>query len=134
MTEFFEHPHTVGVEEIDGQGHANNVAYVAWMQEAALAHSAAVGWTAERYRREGMGWVARRHLVEYLRPALAGDRLVVQTRVDEMKKVKCTRLYRIIRPADGELLARAETDWALIDSKTGRPIRIPAEMVRAFTT
>lgn len=132
MTTYFEHPHTVGVEEIDDQGHANNVAFVAWMQAAALAHSAAVGWTAERYRQIGMSWVARRHAIEYLRPALAGDQLVVETHVPEMKKVYCTRHYRIVRIDDGELLARAETDWAFINSATGRPTRIPAEMIRAF--
>ncbi len=132
MAEIFEHPHTVGVEEIDGQGHVNNVAYVAWMQEAALAHSAAVGWTAERYRQLGMAWVARRHEIEYLRPALPGDQLVVQTHVAEMKKVTSTRLYRIVRRRDGELLARAETNWAFINSTTGRPTRIPTKMARAF--
>jgi len=134
MTEIFEHPHTVGVEEIDQQGHANNVAFVAWMQEAALAHSAAVGWTAERYRRLGMGWVARRHRIEYLRPALAGEEIIVQTHVAEMKKVTSTRLYRIVRRADGALLAHAETNWAFVNSITGRPTRIPTEIVEAFTS
>ena len=132
MIEVYAHPHTVGDDEIDGQGHANNVAYVAWMQAAALAHSAALGWTAERYRQLGMGWVARRHEIVYLRPALPGDRLIVETQVAEMKKVTSTRRYRIIRASDGELLARAETDWAFINYATGRPARIPAEIVRAF--
>ena len=128
----FEHFHTVGVEEIDEQGHANNVAYVAWMQDAALAHSAALGWTSEQYRRLGAAWVARRHEIEYLRPALPGDRIVVQTHVSEMKKVASTRLYKIIRRHDGETLARAETNWAFVNSATGRPTRIPDEMARAF--
>jgi len=132
VNEVFNYPHTVGVEEIDEQGHANNVAYVAWMQDAALAHSAAVGWTSERYRQLGMTWVARRHEIEYLRPALPGDRIVVQTHVAEMKKVTSTRRYRIIRARDGELLARAETNWAFINSVTGRPTRIPEEMAQAF--
>ena len=132
MTEIYDHHHTVGVEEIDDQGHANNVAYVAWMQDAALAHSAALGWTSELYRRLGKGWVARRHEIEYLRPALPGDRIIVQTHVSEMKKVTSTRLYRIVRPRDGELLARAETNWAFINYLTGRPTRIPDEVARAF--
>ncbi len=79
-----------------------------------------------------MGWVARRHEIVYLRPALPGDRLIVETQVAEMKKVTSTRRYRIVRVSDGELLARAETDWAFINYATGRPVRIPAEIVRAF--
>lgn len=131
-TKIFEYPHTVGDEEIDGQGHANNVVYVAWMQDAALAHSAALGWSAARYRELGMGWVARSHTIEYLRPAMAGDEIVVETHVSDMKKVTSTRRYRILRRSDGELLARAETHWAFVNLATGRPTRIPAEISRAY--
>lgn len=132
MTEFFEYPHIVADDEIDEQGHANNVVYVAWMQAAAVAHSATLGWTAERYRQLGTGWVARSHKIEYLRPALAREEIVVQTHVVDLKRITSTRAYRIIRRADKELLARAETHWAFIDYATGRPTRIPTEIVKSF--
>jgi acyl-CoA thioester hydrolase len=132
MTDVFEYLHTVANDEIDEQGHANNVVYVAWMQAAALAHSAALGWTPERYLQLGCGWVARSHTIEYLRPALRGDEIVVQTHVADMKKVASTRVYRIVRRADGALLAKAETHWAFIDYATGKPTRILAEIARAF--
>jgi acyl-CoA thioester hydrolase len=132
MIEVYEHPHTVSPDEIDELGHANNVVYVAWMQEAAVRHSALLGWTTERYLELGVGWVARRHTIEYLRPAFAGDELIVETRVANMKKVTSQRIYRIFRRSDGELLARATTDWAFVNYATGRPTRVPAEIADAF--
>jgi len=132
MIGIFDYRHTVAADEIDELGHANNVAYVAWMQAAAVAHSAVLGWTTERYLELGVGWVARRHTIEYLRPAFAGDELIVETRVADMKKVTSRRVYRILRRSDGELLARAETDWAFVNYATGRPTRIPAEIAGAF--
>ena len=132
MIEVFDYPHTVADDEIDEQGHANNVVYVAWMQAAALAHSAALGWTPQRYLQLGMGWVARSHAIEYLRPALAGDEIIVQTHVVDMKKVTSTRVYRIVRRADHELLAKAETHWVFVNYATGKPTRIPAEIAHAF--
>ena len=132
MSEVYEYFHTVADDEIDDQGHANNVVYVAWMQAAALAHSAALGWTAARYRRLGGGWVARSHTIEYLRPAFAGEQIVVQTQVADMKNVTSTRIYRVIRPADGQLLAKAETHWVFISYATGKPTRIPAEIAKAY--
>ena len=132
LTDTFDYPHTVADDEIDEQGHANNVVYVAWMQDAAVAHSAALGWTAERYQQLGMGWVARSHTIEYLRPAMAGDEIIVQTQVADMKKVTSTRVYRILRRADGELLAKAETHWAFISYATGKPTRIPADIAHAY--
>ena len=128
MSEVFEYPHTVADDEIDEQGHANNVVYVAWMQAAALAHSAALGWTPERYLQLGMGWVARSHTIEYLRPAVAGDEIIVETHVADMKKVTSSRVYRIVRRDDRELLAKAETHWAFVNYATGKPTRIPAEI------
>ncbi len=73
-----------------------------------------------------MGWVARRHTIDYLQPAFAGEELIVETQVADMKKVTSTRVYRILRRSDGELLAKAETDWAFVNYATGKPTRIPA--------
>ena len=113
-------------------GHANNVVYLAWMQAAALAHTAALGWPAERYQQLGVGWVARSHTIEYLRPAMAGDEIVIETCVADMKKATSTRVYRIYRRRDGELLARAETHWAFVNYASGKPTRIPPEIAGAF--
>ena len=132
MNRVFEYPHTVADDEIDEQGHANNVVYLAWMQAAALAHSATLGWTPQRYLELGMGWVARSHTIEYLRPAVAGDQIIVETHVADMKKVTSRRVYRIVRRDDRELLARAETTWAFVNYATGKPTRIPAEIAQAY--
>jgi len=97
MLSFYEHEHTVGADEIDSLGHANNVAYVEWMLSAALSHSAALGWPADRYFQFGQGWVVRAHAIDYLQPAFAGDRVVVRTWVATMRKATSLRRYRIFR-------------------------------------
>jgi acyl-CoA thioester hydrolase len=132
MPAIYLHEHTVRDDEIDGQGHANNVSYVHWMQDAAVAHSSAQGWTPERYRDAGIGWVARSHFIEYLRPAFAGDAIVVRTWVSGFERVRSTRRYEMVRADDETVLARAETTWAFLRREDGRPIRIPAEVAEAF--
>jgi len=132
MPEIYEFHHTVEEDEIDSLGHANNVAYVEWMQQAALAHSAALGWPGQTYAQLGAGWVVRSHTIEYHQPALAGQRIVVRTWVATMKKVTSIRRYRIHRRGDDELLATAETKWAFVDYASGQPTRIPPEITRSF--
>ena len=132
MPEVYEYFHTVADEEIDALGHANNVAYVQWMQAAAVAHSTAQGWPGERYRRLGSGWVVRSHTIEYHQPVSAGQEIVVRTWVATMQKVTSIRRYRIVRRADEQLLATAETKWAFIDYATGQPARIPGEIAASF--
>jgi acyl-CoA thioester hydrolase len=132
MIEVYEHFHIVTDDEIDEQGRANNVVYLAWMQDAALAHSAALGWTSDRYLRLGFGWVARSHRIDYLQPAVAGDEIIVETQVSEMKRATSKRVYRILRRSDRTLLAKAETHWAFVNYTTGKPMRIPDEIAAAF--
>lgn len=132
MTRSFEFRRRVLPEEIDPLGHVNNVAYVDWMQQAAMAHSAALGWPGDRYRQLGAGWVVRSHAIEYLRSAKDGDEIVVHTWVATMRKATSLRKYRIVRAADGELLAEAETLWAFVNFATGQPMRIPRDIAAAY--
>lgn len=122
--------HQVRAEEIDELGHVNNLHYVAWMQAAAADHSAAVGWPWSRYEAIGGAWVVRSHAIEYLRPAFAGDEIVVRTWVTEMGKIQSRRRYAICR-AD-TVLARGETHWVFISRKTLALDRVPAELREAF--
>ncbi len=132
MPAIFEHPVTIVPDEIDRLGHVNNLAYLAWMQAAALAHSAAQGWTAERYEDLGSGWVVRSHQIKYLAPAYLDDAIVVRTWVADMKRVSSTRRYKILRAADGGLLASAATEWAFVDLATGTLRRIAPAVIDAF--
>lgn len=117
-------------EATDEFGHVNNQRYIAWMQEVATAHSAANGWPMERYLRIGAAWVVRSHFIEYLRPAFAGDALEIDSWAASLALREVTRKYRF-RGA-GQLLARAETKWVYVDIKSGRPKRIPEELLSSF--
>ena len=128
----FVYETTVQPEEIDGQGHVNNAVYVQWMDRAAFAHSCAVGYDWEAYQKLGASFVVRRHEVEYLAPAFLGQKIVDATWPGEMDRFTAMRQHQIIRLNDGVTLARAVTTWIYLDLKTGRPRRIPAEMIAAF--
>jgi acyl-CoA thioester hydrolase len=132
MPAIYEHALTVRPEDIDEQGHVSNVQYVLWMQEAAVAHSSAQGWTPQRYAQIGATWVVRSHFIEYLQPAYAGDEVLVRTWVADFRKVTSLRKYRILRAADGAVLANAETNWAFISRETGAPRRVPPELAQSF--
>jgi acyl-CoA thioester hydrolase len=122
--------HRVRPDEIDEQGHVNNLHFLAWVQAAAIDHSNAVGWPWSRYEAIGGAWVVRAHQIEYLRPAFAGDDVVVRTWVCEMSKVQSRRRYAILR--EGDLLARGETRWVFTSRRTRTLDRVPPELRAAF--
>ena len=118
--------------DIDRLGHASNQVYLRWVMDAALAHSTALGLPEDAYFARGEAWVVRRHELRYLKAALAGDRLVVETRVATMSAASSVRQTRILRRGDGAVLCAATTDWVYVALSAGRPIRIPLEIRARF--
>lgn len=118
----------VGEEDIDMLGHASNIAYLRWVQDVAVAHSAAVGLDMEGYSQLGAVFVVRRHEIDYLRPVVRGERLELRTWIDSAAAAKCKRATEIVRVSDSAapvVAARAMTTWGFIELTTGRPTRIP---------
>jgi acyl-CoA thioester hydrolase len=131
-TEFYRLERVVGEQDIDLLGHASNIAFVRWIQDAALAHSAAVGFDFDAYRRIGAIFVIVRHEVDYLRPALRGDLVEARTWISSVMAAKCHRATDLLRKSDGRLLAKALTTWGFIELATRRPRRIDKELLVAF--
>ncbi len=132
MPPVFEHHHTVTEAEIDRLGHANNLEFLRWMLDAAVAHSTAQGWPADAYERLGAGFVVRSHQIKYLQSAYAGDELAIITWVAEFKRMSSVRRYKVVRRRDAALLASAATEWAFVDMNTRTLVRIPPELAAAF--
>ena len=122
----------VPADAIDQQGHVSNLAYVAWMQDLAIEHSAAAGWPMERYLALGAGWVVRSHFIEYLRPAFAGEIIAAHTWVPAFSQCSTPRRFLFLREPDRSPVARAETHWVFVDLATGRRRPLPAELLEAF--
>ena len=115
---------------IDENGHVNNVAYVQWMQDAAVEHYASIGGVA--VQGPDVTWVVREHRIEYLLPAFAGEEIEIKTWVENMRRVRSLRKYEFVRKSDNKVLVRGETDWVFVDVKTGAPRAIPESVSRVF--
>jgi acyl-CoA thioester hydrolase len=125
----FEHPFRVQPADIDQMGHVNNVVYLRYAQDAAAAHWFAF---ASEEHLESFVWVARRHEIDYLRPALKDDELLARTWVGEATGATYERFVEITRPKDSEVLARVRSIWVLLDAKSHRPRRITEELRARF--
>jgi acyl-CoA thioester hydrolase len=126
----FRHEIRVEPADIDEFGHANNVVWVRWVNEAAMAHSRAVGLNPETLISMRAMWIVRKHEIEYLLPAFAGEQLICTTWPAAVRGA--TSLRRNVFLREGRVLARAATTWALLNTETGRPRRVPADMMHAY--
>ncbi|MEZ6041008.1 MAG: thioesterase family protein [Planctomycetaceae bacterium] len=131
VSAIFEFAIHVTADVIDGNGHVNNVVYVQWMQDAAVAHArSCIPRNADELA--DTSWVARSHHIEYLLPVVEGQRIVVRTWIADFRRVRSTRRYRFVRLDDQKLVAQGQTDWVFIDTHSGRPRSIPEMVQQCF--
>ncbi len=125
----FERQITAGEDDIDELGHVNNAAWVRWIQDIATAHWYAI---APSEFRDAFVWVVIRHEIDYLRSVGPGETVTGRTWVpDPPRGAKFDRHMEFVG-ADGKPRVRAITTWAVLDKTTGRPLRVPPEVARAF--
>jgi acyl-CoA thioester hydrolase len=123
----FSHSFRVTAEDIDEQSHVNNVAYVKWIQDVAVAH-----WfsSATEVIRAKYTWVVLRHEIDYKKQAFENEEVAVKTWVGEPTRISWERFTEIRRGED--LLVKARSVWCLIDRETLKPTRITEELKKLF--
>jgi acyl-CoA thioester hydrolase len=102
------------------------------MQDVAVAHSTAQGWSMARYAEAGMGWVVRSHTITYKRPSFLGETITACTWIAGFSPRTSPRRYLFWRAADKCVLAEAETMWVFVNLATGRPTKVPDALRQAF--
>ena len=144
----------VRFHECDSLGHLNNAVYLGFLEQAAIDHAALAGWPADRLRAEfGAVFLARRHDIEFLKPAFENDILEIITWPTTMGGARAHRHYLIRKvesngfivpppellpgthlpaPERDELLVRATTEWAFTHLQRGRVVRMPQRLIDDF--
>ncbi len=123
----FSHSFCVSAEDIDEQGHVNNVAYVKWIQDVAVAH-----WfsSTTEAQREKYSWIVVRYEIDYKKQSFAGEEITATTWVGEPTRISWERFTEITRGED--VLIKARSVWCLIDRETLKPTRITSELREIF--
>jgi len=126
----FELPIAIQGDDIDRLGHVNNVVYLRWIQDAAIAHWRVL---ATPEQQTAVAWVVVRHEIDYKRPARPGDAILARTWVGLASRNTFERHTEILRAADRKVLAQARTLWCPVDPQTGRAIPVSEEVRARFS-
>lgn len=123
----FSHSFRVRPEDIDEQGHVNNVVYLRWVQDVAVAH-----WrhAANDEMLAKLSWIVVRHEIDYKKPAFENENVTATTWVGEWTHVTCERFTEIYR--DDVLIVKGRSVWCIIDRETVRPTKISKDLVNRF--
>ncbi|MCF8217062.1 MAG: acyl-CoA thioesterase [Chlorobium sp.] len=128
-TERFEIFFEAQPEDIDMPDHVNNVVYLRWIQDAAIAHWNAFAPPEDRDR---LLRVVRSHAIEYKRPAFAGDALKAETWIGSAARFAFDRHTEIVNRSNGRVLAAVRTVWCPLDRVSGRPADVSDTLRNLF--
>jgi acyl-CoA thioester hydrolase len=110
--------------ECDSYNHVNNANYLNYLEYARYEFLKDIDFDYPRAIEAGYGVYVARVEIDYKRPALADDKLVIKTWPVKKGAVSGILAQEIWR--GGDLLAAAKVTWASVDSK-GMPARLPKE-------
>jgi acyl-CoA thioester hydrolase len=123
----FALPIRVRFAETDAMGIVHHAAYLPYLEAARVEYLRQIGHPYAALREvDGVDFVVVGVRLDYHRPALFDEELVVRTGLASLSKARFTMRYAIERAA--ESIATGETRHAVIDRESGRPARVPAWM------
>lgn len=127
--QIFEKLITVSTKDLDELNHVNNVRYVKWVNDIAKEH-----WKQNTTKdiRDNYFWVVISHFIEYKSSALLDDIIKLKTYIIKTEGAKSTRIVEMYNAKTEKLIAKSETIWCLINSKSLRPSRITQKMTSLF--
>lgn len=128
--EIFTQKVRIAPDDIDMLGHVNNIVYLRWAQDIAVAH-----WMA-RAAPEMVAayvWVVARHEVDYRAPLQLGDEIEARTWVaDAAEGAKWARFVEIGKIGASRPAASIKTQWCLLNANTRRVMRVPDAIIERF--
>ena len=127
MARFYTKNITVEDSFLDEMKHVNNVVFLKLLQDVAIDH-----WYAEadQAQRDSIRWIARKHEIEYLKPAFLNDLLKIDTWIESFNAVSTLRKYEIYKR--DQLIVQASTLWVALDANSLKPMRLSQDILAKF--
>jgi acyl-CoA thioester hydrolase len=121
-------PIEVTFRDTDAMRHANNAVYLTWFENGRIGYWRAMtephGESADY---AAVPFVLARAEIDFRAPAFVGDRLELGVRLSRLGSRSFDFDYRLVRPADGTVLAVGSTVQVMYDYRQGSSIDMPTE-------
>ena len=107
----------------------NNAVYLSYFEVGRVEWLRAAGLSYKALEERGYGLVVVEALVRYRRAAFFDDELTLRTELAELTRASLRFEYVVSR--GGEALATGHTRHACVALATGKPVRVPGEVLAA---
>jgi len=115
----FEHEIEVRFRDCDPMGHVNNAVYLTYLEAARFS------WWRQIFGPSGLtdrGFIVARVEIDFRKPALPGERLLIRLRVDSVGRSSFTVAYEILNARTREVIAEGKSVQVAYDYAQGRSV------------
>jgi acyl-CoA thioester hydrolase len=132
MESIFSHRLEVRFRDCDPLGHANNAAYLTYLEQARFSHWRGLWGFGDAGLRDEPGVILAHAEIDFRMPARFGDVLEVRIGLAGIGKTSFTYEYEVVDEQD-RMVATAKTVQVMYDYRASRPMPIP-DAIRAKLT
>jgi YbgC/YbaW family acyl-CoA thioester hydrolase len=116
--------------DTDCGGVVSNIAYLRFIEVARTLLAEELGLALTEMAQNRRYPVVVRTEIDYRRPAMLGDRLLIEGWLDQLERARFWCAFQITRPRDNTLIATCRQMLALIEMPEGRLLRLPGHWER----
>lgn len=118
--------------ETDMMEVAHHTNHLRWFEMGRVELFRSCGISLWDMMNEGIVFPITKVSCEYKEPARFDDIITVEVTVAKLTRAQCVFTYRLVREADGALIATGETQNVFTDKETGKIIRLPDVFYKAM--
>jgi acyl-CoA thioester hydrolase len=111
-------------EDTDCGGVVYHANYLRYFERARTEYFAERGISIREYMEQGISFVVARADIKYKSPAIYGDTLVIETKIEELKKISITFDQKVRRHGEDSFLVQAKIKIACVN-REWRLLRFP---------
>jgi YbgC/YbaW family acyl-CoA thioester hydrolase len=111
--------------DTDCGGVVSNIAYLRFIEIARTALAEELGLALAKMAETQQYPVVVRTEIDYKRAAKLGDRLLIESWLDDLQRARFWCAFRITRPSDGSVIADCRQTLALIEMPAAKLLPLP---------
>jgi YbgC/YbaW family acyl-CoA thioester hydrolase len=133
MNSIFETEITIRPDDIDLNNHVHNAKYLDFVQAARYEQMKNdYKMPMEEFHKLGYNWVASSAFIDWKRALLLDDKIIVKTQFDSVNGAQCKVNFWIVKKENNKIASEGYIIYTMISIKTGRPLRIPEDVIKIY--
>ncbi len=130
----FESELVVRPDDIDMNNHVHNSRYLDYVLAARYDQmKKCYKMSMDEFTGMGLTWVVSSCFIEFKRPLVLGDAIIVKTGIEEIAGTQAKVRFEIFKKETGKLASEGYFQYAMINIATGRAEKIPAAVIEKYS-